>query len=103
VTFTGSIVAFLKLAEKMSSRPLMPPARHLTNGSLFGVNLAAMGGFLAAAPAVPVVAAVKFGLNMLLMITPMLNRGHPVSLCPDVGGIWLSCWPSFSIVTDCCD
>jgi len=66
VTFTGSIVAFLKLAGKMSSRPLMLPARHLINGSLLGVNLAAMGGFLAAAPAVPVVAAGYLGLNTLL-------------------------------------
>jgi hypothetical protein len=32
----------------MSSKPLMLPARHLINGSLLGVNLAAMGGFLAA-------------------------------------------------------
>ncbi|KAI0306315.1 NAD(P) transhydrogenase beta subunit-domain-containing protein [Multifurca ochricompacta] len=66
VTFTGSIVAFLKLAEKMSSKPLMLPARHLINGSLLGVNLAAMGGFLAAAPVVPAVAAGYLGLNALL-------------------------------------
>ena len=55
--FTGSIVAFLKLAEKVSSTPLMLPARHLVNSSLLCVNLAAMGGFLAAAPAVPAVAS----------------------------------------------
>lgn len=66
VTFTGSIVAFLKLAGKMSSRPLTLPGRHLINSSLMGVNLAAMGGFLAAAPAVPAVAAGYLGLNALL-------------------------------------
>ncbi|KAH9161336.1 PNTB-domain-containing protein [Lactarius sanguifluus] len=66
VTFTGSIVAFLKLAGKMSSRPLVLPGRHLINGSLLGVNLAALGGFLAAAPAVPAVAAGYLGLNTLL-------------------------------------
>ena len=66
VTFTGSIVAFLKLAGKVSSRPLMLPGRHLINGSLLGVNIAAMGGFLAAAPAVPAVAAGYLGLNALL-------------------------------------
>ncbi|KAI9446136.1 PNTB-domain-containing protein [Lactarius indigo] len=66
VTFTGSIVAFLKLAGKMSSRPLMLPGRHLVNGSLLGMNLAALGGFLAAAPAVPAVAAGYLGLNTLL-------------------------------------
>ncbi|KAN0116649.1 NAD(P) transhydrogenase beta subunit domain containing protein [Russula decolorans] len=66
VTFTGSIVAFLKLAGKMASRPLTLPGRHLINGSLLGVNIAAMGGFLAAAPAVPAVAAGYLGLNALL-------------------------------------
>ena len=66
VTFTGSIVAFLKLAGKMSSRPLMLPGRHLINSSLLGGNLAAMGAFLAAAPTVPTVAAAYLGLNTLL-------------------------------------
>jgi H+-translocating NAD(P) transhydrogenase len=66
VTFTGSIVAFLKLAGKMASRPLMLPGRHLINSSLIGVNIAAMGGFLAASPAVPAVAAGYLGLNTLL-------------------------------------
>ncbi|KAF8274378.1 PNTB-domain-containing protein [Lactarius quietus] len=66
VTFTGSIVAFLKLAGKVSSRPLMLPGRHLINGSLLGMNLAAMGGFLAAAPVVPAVAAGYLSLNALL-------------------------------------
>jgi NAD(P) transhydrogenase len=63
VTFTRSIVAFLKFAGKMSSRPLILPARHLINGSVLGIHLAAMGGFLAAAPAVPAVAAGYLGLN----------------------------------------
>jgi len=45
----------------------MLPGRHLINGSLLGVNLVAMGGFLAAAPAVPAVAAGYLGLNTLLI------------------------------------
>jgi H+-translocating NAD(P) transhydrogenase len=44
----------------------MLPGRHLINSSLLGLNLAAMGGFLAAAPAVPAVAAGYLGLNALL-------------------------------------
>ncbi len=31
VTFTGSIVAFLKLSARISSKPLMLPARHWLN------------------------------------------------------------------------
>jgi len=98
VTFTGSIVAFLKLAGKMSSRPLMLPARHLINGSLIGVNLAALGGFLAAAPAVPAVAAGYLGLNTLLSFI----KGY--TLTAAVGGAdmrtfsWASCtWTWFDI------
>jgi NAD(P) transhydrogenase len=57
VTFTGSIVAFLKLAAKMSSKPLVLPGRHLINGSLLGANAATMGAFLAYAPGAPMIGA----------------------------------------------
>jgi hypothetical protein len=42
------VVAFFKLAGKTLSKLLKLPARHLINCSLLSVNLAAMGGFLAA-------------------------------------------------------
>ncbi|KAF2184021.1 NAD(P) transhydrogenase-like protein [Zopfia rhizophila CBS 207.26] len=57
ITFTGSIVAFLKLAAKMSSRPLVLPGRHLINTSLLGLNVATMGAFLTAAPGAPLIGA----------------------------------------------
>ncbi|RDW62272.1 NAD transhydrogenase [Coleophoma cylindrospora] len=57
VTFTGSIVAFLKLAGRMSSRPLVLPGRHLINASLLGSNMATMGAFLTMAPGSPAIAA----------------------------------------------
>jgi len=58
ITFTGSIVAFLKLAAKMSSRPLALPGKHFTNLALLGANAATMGGFLTMAPtSAPIVAA----------------------------------------------
>ena len=31
VTFTGSVIAFLKLSEKMSGKPILLPARHVIN------------------------------------------------------------------------
>ncbi len=52
VTFTGSIVAYLKLSAKMSSKPLILPGRNL-------LNLAALGGFL--------------GLTVAYVITPQLG------------------------------
>ncbi|KZT28441.1 PNTB-domain-containing protein [Neolentinus lepideus HHB14362 ss-1] len=66
ITFTGSIVAFLKLAGKMSSRPLLLPGRHLINSALLGTNLAAIGPFLSMAPSAPMVAAGFLGASTVL-------------------------------------
>lgn len=66
VTFTGSIVAFLKLAGKMSSRPLILPGRHIVNSSLLGANLASMGAFVSMAPGAPLVAAGCLAANTVL-------------------------------------
>ncbi|EJU01225.1 PNTB-domain-containing protein [Dacryopinax primogenitus] len=57
ITFTGSIVAFLKLAGKMSSKPLVFPGRHLVNGGMLAANLGLMVPFLSAGPAAPLIAA----------------------------------------------
>lgn len=57
VTFTGSVIAFMKLAGRMSSRPLQLPGRHGINLGLLTANAATMGAFVTMAPAAPVVAA----------------------------------------------
>ncbi|KAI1922156.1 hypothetical protein LOZ12_003840 [Ophidiomyces ophidiicola] len=66
VTFTGSIVAFLKLAGKMASRPLNLPGKHLINSSLLGSNMALMGAFITMAPGSPAIAAACLGTNTVL-------------------------------------
>ncbi|KAJ5688877.1 hypothetical protein N7462_003269 [Penicillium macrosclerotiorum] len=66
VTFTGSIVAFLKLAGRMSSRPTILPGRHVINSTLLGSNIATMGAFVTMAPANPGIAAACLGANTLL-------------------------------------
>ena len=66
VTFTGSVVAFFKLAGKMSSRPLALPGRHIINSTLLGTNLLTMGAFVKFAPTVPLVAAAYLGANAVL-------------------------------------
>ena len=57
ITFTGSIVAFMKLAGRMSSRPIRLPGKHATNVALLTANAATMGAFVTMAPAAPLVAA----------------------------------------------
>ncbi|KAL5529770.1 hypothetical protein ACEPAG_5755 [Sanghuangporus baumii] len=66
ITFTGSIVAFLKLAGKVSSRPLILPGRHLINSSMLGANLATMGAFVTMAPGAPMIAAGCLAGNTIL-------------------------------------
>lgn len=67
VTFTGSIVAFMKLAGKMSSRPtVLPGGSPLVNSTLLGANMATFGAFLALAPGAPAIAATCLGVNTAL-------------------------------------
>lgn len=66
VTFTGSIVAFLKLAGRMSSRPLTLPGRHLVNSSLLAANMATMATFVTMAPGAPLIAAGCLTANTVL-------------------------------------
>ncbi|EXJ82926.1 hypothetical protein A1O3_06742 [Capronia epimyces CBS 606.96] len=69
ITFTGSIVAFLKLAGRMSSRPTILPGRHLINASLLAANAGTMGAFITMAPGAPAVAAVCLSANTALSFT----------------------------------
>ena len=48
ITFTGSIVAWLKLAAKIKSKPLTLPGRHWLNGGAVVISLGLMGWFIAA-------------------------------------------------------
>lgn len=66
ITFTGSIVAFLKLAAKMTSKPLALPGKHLINSTLLGANALTMAGFLSMAPSTPAIAASFLGASTIL-------------------------------------
>ncbi|KAK0283131.1 hypothetical protein LTS00_011734 [Friedmanniomyces endolithicus] len=63
VTFTGSIVAFMKLSGRMSSRPSILPGRHLINSGLLAANAATMTAFITAAPGAPAIAAACLAAN----------------------------------------
>ncbi|RYP78196.1 hypothetical protein DL771_000673 [Monosporascus sp. 5C6A] len=66
ITFTGSIVAFLKLAGKMASKPLVLPGRHLINSGMLATNAVTMGAFVTMAPGSPMIAAAALGANTIL-------------------------------------
>ncbi|KJK85757.1 NAD(P) transhydrogenase [Metarhizium anisopliae BRIP 53284] len=66
ITFTGSLVAFMKLAGKMSSKPTILPGRHVINGGLLATNMAKMGAFITMAPGSPLIAAGALAANTAL-------------------------------------
>ena len=72
VTFTGSIVAFLKLSARISSRPLMLPARHWLNLAALVVSTGLLVWFVASASIVPLLAmtaiALAFGWHLVASI-----------------------------------
>ncbi|GAA5030182.1 Re/Si-specific NAD(P)(+) transhydrogenase subunit beta [Terrabacter aeriphilus] len=72
VTFTGSIVAFLKLSARISSRPLMLPARHWLNLAALLVSAGLLVWFVAAHSIVPLLVmtavALAFGWHLVASI-----------------------------------
>jgi NAD(P) transhydrogenase subunit beta len=72
VTLTGSIVAFLKLSERMSSAPLVLPARHWLNLAAVLVSLGLMVWFVIDANLVALgimtVIALAFGWHLVASI-----------------------------------
>lgn len=64
VTFTGSVVAFLKLSARMASKPLVLPARHWLNLAAIVISLGLMVWFIAANAMIPL--AVMTGIALLL-------------------------------------
>ncbi|MEE8295842.1 MAG: NAD(P)(+) transhydrogenase (Re/Si-specific) subunit beta, partial [Sphingomonadales bacterium] len=69
ITFSGSIIAFLKLQGLMSGAPITLPGRHVING---GILLAILGGigWLAMVPGAEMVSGVEIlGLNVFWWLT----------------------------------
>src|SRR6476620_2641732 len=86
VTFTGSIVAFLKLSARIKSSPLMLPARHWLNLAALVVSLGLLLWFVASHSILPLVImtviALAFGWHLVAsigggdmpVVVSMLNR-----------------------------
>lgn len=83
---TGSIVAFLKLAGKMGSKPLILPGRHLINSGLLGTNLATLGAFVSMAPSAPAIAALCLTGNMIMSFI----KGYTTTAAIGGAGVYLN-------------
>jgi len=84
VTFSGSLIAFLKLSGRMSGKPVVVPARHLVNGLLMvaataaGLHVAfATGGPDGVAVAAMALVGLSLVLGVLLVI-PVGGADMPV-------------------------
>ncbi|HUP65207.1 MAG TPA: NAD(P)(+) transhydrogenase (Re/Si-specific) subunit beta [Thermoanaerobaculia bacterium] len=95
VTFSGSIVAYLKLRGKLRGEPILIPGRHLINAALFGGGLIVglWAAFVPDAPALLVLACwlllvVSLVLGVMLVI-PIGGADMPVviSLLNSYSGI----------------
>jgi NAD(P) transhydrogenase subunit beta len=79
VTFTGSIIAFLKLDARMSGKPIMLPQRHLINIGLAVLLLVLLFVFMRSQSyaAFWLIVLVSFALGVLLII-PIGGADMPV-------------------------
>jgi H+-translocating NAD(P) transhydrogenase subunit beta len=79
ITFTGSIIAFLKLDGRMSGKPIMLPARHMVNAVLALVLVALIALFVATGSIVLfwLIVIVSLVLGVLIII-PIGGADMPV-------------------------
>jgi H+-translocating NAD(P) transhydrogenase subunit beta len=80
VTFTGSVIAFMKLSGRMSGKPIMLPMRHFINGGLALLLIALVWAFIASGGSMLlfvaiVLTALAFGG---LIIVPIGGADMPV-------------------------
>jgi len=80
ISFTGSIVAFLKLQELMTGRPITYPAQQVVNGAIALAIVVAAGMTIANVDAVPAyfVALAAAALLGILFVLPIGGADMPV-------------------------
>ena len=79
ITFTGSIIAFLKLDGRMSGKPIMLPMRHVINAALL-IGIVVLIGVLVASESYTVfwlIVALSLALGVLLIV-PIGGADMPV-------------------------
>ena len=79
ITFTGSVIAFLKLSGRMSGAPIMLPGRHVINIALAARSCSSSSGFVISQSAVDfwLIALLSFALGVLIII-PIGGADMPV-------------------------
>src|SRR5690242_17350618 len=70
ITFTGSVIAFLKLSGRMSGKPITLPGRHIVNLALAAALIFFIYGFFVSQSAMDfwIIVAVSLALGILIII-----------------------------------
>src|SRR5690242_7838045 len=79
VTFTGSVIAFLKLSGRMSGKPITLPGRHIVNLALAAALIFFIYGFFVSQSAMDfwIIVALSLALGILIII-PIGGADMPV-------------------------
>src|SRR5271169_6678796 len=79
ITFTGSVIAFLKLSGRMGGKPILLPMRHYINGAVAGLLLFFIYGFVVSQSPVDfwLIAGLSFALGALIIV-PIGGADMPV-------------------------
>ena len=79
ITFTGSVIAFLKLSARMSGKPITLPGRHVINLALAAALIFFLYGFYASQSAMDfwIIVALSLALGILIII-PIGGADMPV-------------------------
>ena len=79
ITFTGSVIAFLKLSGRMSGKPITLPGRHIINLALAAALIFFIYGFFASQAAMDFWIIVALSLTLgILIIIPIGGADMPV-------------------------
>jgi NAD(P) transhydrogenase subunit beta len=79
ITFTGSVIAFLKLSGRMSGKPITLPGRHIVNLALLAALVFFIYGFFVSQSAMDfwIIVALSLALGILIII-PIGGADMPV-------------------------
>ncbi len=102
VTFTGSIVAFMKLSERMKSAPLVLPHRHKLNGLILLVSAGLMAWFMVDHSIVPLLIMTALALFLGFHLVAAIGGGDMpvvVSMLNSYSG-WAAAAAGFMLSND---
>ena len=102
LTFTGSIVAYLKLAAKISSKPMQLPGKHVINAGIILASIGLGGWFIASHSVLPLILMTVLSLALGWHLVASIGGGDMpvvVSMLNSYSG-WAAAAAGFMLSND---